>query len=163
MAIVGVGAFARAARAGEGASSQAVAAYTPVPEVVRPFEAMELARRYVAAHPGTDYLVGSGRSMLPLYRDQTVIIARHASESELRAGMTAVFIGDDGRLVAHVLQRRTLDGWIAKGTHNDRADDTLVRPDNLVGVVVKAYQPATSPMVALLAEAGVRAALASVN
>jgi hypothetical protein len=142
-------------------SPQAVAAMSPTAEVVQPFEAMALAKKYVAAHPGTDFLVGSGDSMLPLYQDHTVVVTKKAAIGDLQAGMTAVFLGDSGRPVAHVLVARTSDGWVAQGVGNLAPDATLVTADNLMGVVIKAYQPSSSPMLALANEAASKAAVAS--
>jgi len=142
-------------------SPAAVAAQSPRAEVVAPFEAVHLAKQFVAENPGTSYLVGSGRSMLPLYPDHTVIVTRTVALADLKAGMTAVYVGDEGRPVAHVLVQRTSDGWIAQGVGNATCDATRVTSDNLVGVVVKAYQPSSSPLVALVNEAAAGSAVAS--
>ena len=142
-------------------SPQAVAEMSPSAEVVQPFEAVGLAKRYVAANPGTDYLVGSGDSMLPLYQDHTVVVTKKIALADLKAGMTAVFLGDSGHPVAHVLVARTSDGWVAQGVGNAAPDATLVSADNLMGVVIKAYEPSSSPMVALVNEATSKASVAS--
>jgi hypothetical protein len=144
-------------------SAAAVAAMSPAADVVAPFEALRLGKQYVAEHAGTDFLVGSGDSMLPLYRDHTVVVTQRIAMSDLRPGMTAVYIGDSGRPVAHVLVKNTSEGWIAMGVGNARCDATTVTEGNLVGVVVKAFEPTKSPMVALLAEASSRASLASMR
>jgi hypothetical protein len=124
---------------------------------------MMLGQRYVDAHSGTELMVGSGNSMSPLYKDHTVIIARHLQERALRAGMTAVFLGDSGRPVAHVPIRRSLDGWVAHGVNNAEPNEVRVTSDNLIGVVVAAYQPVESPLMALAREAAPGAGLASIN
>ena len=142
-------------------SPEAVAAYSPTPEVVPTFEAIKLAKKYVVDHPGTDFMVGSGNSMLPLYKDQTVVVTQKVAVPDLRTGMTAVFIGDQGRPVAHVLVRQTSEGWIAMGVGNERPDSTPVGSANLIGIVVKAYQPSMTPLVALLNESATRERLAS--
>ena len=99
--------------------------------------------------------------MLPLYRDHTVVVTRQVAVADLREGMTAVYLGDSGRPVAHVLVERTSGGWVAMGIGNATCDDTLVTGDNLIGVVVKAFEPTSSPMVALVAEADLRSSVAS--
>jgi hypothetical protein len=142
-------------------SQEAVTAMSPAAEVVQPFEAMRLGKKYVAEHPGTDFLVGSGDSMLPLYRDHTVVVTQQVAVAELRAGMTAVYFGDSGRPVAHVLVKKTSDGWIAMGIGNASCDSTTVTKENLLGIVVKAFEPTTSPMLALLNEAASRSTVAS--
>lgn len=160
-AVAGLGWSGCATQAAARFSPQAVAAMSPAAEVVRPFDAMRLGGRYVAEHPGTDFLVGSGDSMLPLYRDHTVVVTRQVAVADLREGMTAVYLGDSGRPVAHVLVERTSGGWVAMGIGNATCDDTLVTGDNLIGVVVKAFEPTSSPMVALVAEADLRSSVAS--
>ena len=134
---------------------------SPSAELVQPFDAMRLGKKYVVDHPGTEFLVGSGDSMLPLYRDHTVVVTQKTAVGDLKAGMTAVYIGELGRPVAHVLVKKTSDGWVAMGVGNAECDSTLVTAENLVGVVVKAYEPTSSPMVALLNEEAARNAVAS--
>jgi hypothetical protein len=134
---------------------------SPAAERVRPLDALLLGRAYVAVHPGTGYLVGSGDSMLPLYRENTVVVTRRVATGDLRAGMTAVYVGDSGRLVAHVLVRRTWDGWLAQGVGNDACDTVKVTGQNLVGVVVRAFEPSKSPLRALALEGVPRTAVAS--
>jgi hypothetical protein len=134
---------------------------SPSAEVVQPFEAMSLGKKYVAEHPGTEFLVGSGDSMLPLYKDHTVVVTQKVAVADLKAGMTVVYFGDAGRPVAHVLVKNTSDGWIAMGVGNADCDTTLVTGENLMGLVVKAYQPSSSPMVALLREASSKSSVAS--
>lgn len=55
--------------------------------------------------------------------------------------MTVVFIGDRGRPVAHLLVKKTDQGWLAKGLANPEADRTLVRAQNYLGTVVRAFCP----------------------
>ena len=161
VALMGLGWSGCSTQAGLRCSTEAVAANSPAPEVVAPFQAISLAKRYVAQHPGADFMVGSGNSMLPLYKDQTVIVMQRVAAPDLKAGMTAVFIGDQGRPVAHVLVRSTPEGWIAMGVGNASPDTTPVTAGNLMGVVIRAYQPSVSPLVALLNESTSMGRLAS--
>ena len=131
-------------------SSAAVQLNTPVAAVVGPLEAIHLADQYVHDHPGTDYMIGSGESMMPVYKDHTVIVTQKLAMSELKAGMTVVFVGDSGFPVAHVLVRQTNEGWVAQGVNNASCDQTRINSDNFIGMVVKAYEPTSSPMLALL-------------
>ena len=87
-------------------------------------------------------MVGSGDSMLPLYRDRTVLVVRRFAMSDLRAGMTVIFAGDQGHLVAHTLVAKSPGGWIAQGLGNGEPDRTRVRARNYLGTVVKAFEPA---------------------
>jgi hypothetical protein len=136
---------------------------SPAAEVVQPFDAIRLGKKYVAGHAGTNFLVGSGDSMLPLYRDHTVVVTQPIAMSDLRAGMTAVYTADSGRPVAHVLVKKTSRGWIAMGVGNAQCDSTIITAANLLGVVVKAFEPTKSPMLALLDEAVSRTAVASLR
>jgi hypothetical protein len=47
------------------------------------------------------------------------------------------------------------------GVGNAKCDATLVTHDNLLGIVVKAYEPTSSPMLALLNESAVKSSVAS--
>ena len=127
---------------------------SPVAELVAPRETWRLAQIYVREHPGTEVMLGSGDSMQPLYGDRTVLVVQSVATVELRRGMTAVFVGDHGRPVAHLLTEKTARGWRAMGAGNHDYDLTFVRADNLIGVVIRAYAPATprEPAVAAPAE-----------
>jgi hypothetical protein len=131
-------------------SPAAVAANSPAAQIVGPLELYPVATKYVAEHPGTDFMVGSGDSMRPLYKDHTVIITEQLPISGLRPGMTVVFVGDSGFPVAHVLIRKTTDGWMAKGVSNLKCDARRVNDDNYMTVVVRAYEPTSSPLLALI-------------
>ena len=131
-------------------SPAAVQLNTPAADVVAPLDAIHLADQYVHDHPGTDYMIGSGQSMMPVYKDHTVIVTQKLPMSELKAGMTVVFIGDSGFPVAHVLVKQTDEGWIAQGVNNAHCDETRIVSENFIGMVVKAYEPTMSPMLALL-------------
>jgi hypothetical protein len=144
-------------------SPTAVASLSPSAQLVQPFDALRMGKDYVAAHPGTEFLVGSGDSMRPLYPDHTVVVLQPVPFTDLRPGMTAVYSTDLGRTIAHVLVKKVSDGWVAMGVGNPECDSTLVTADNLQGVVVKAFTPTESPMVALLDEARQSALVASMR
>lgn len=133
-------------------SPTAVAAFSPPAQPVGSLDAYPIASSYVAQHPGTDFMVGCGESMRPLYNDHTVIITEQMPIALLRPGMTVVFLGEDGFPVAHVLVKKTPDGWISMGIGNPRCDAQTVRDDNYMAVVIRAYKPESSPMQALIAD-----------
>jgi hypothetical protein len=118
--------------------------YSPQPELVAPRDAWTLAEAFVAAHPGSEILVGSGNSMLPLYPDRTVLVVQSMDMSNLKRGMTVVFIGDKGRPVAHALIEKTPAGWIAMGSGNTEPDRTRVQHQNYIGTVVRAFSPSAA-------------------
>lgn len=130
-------------------------AFSPAAEEVSPREAWRLAEAYARAHPGCEVLVGSGTSMLPLYPDKTVLVVAHVAMSQLRRGMTVIFIGDSGRPVAHLLVEKTPRGWRTRGAGNDEEDRTRVRSDNYIGTVVKAYTPTVRSVDGMPAQATV--------
>ncbi|MBI5769032.1 MAG: hypothetical protein HZA93_14655 [Verrucomicrobia bacterium] len=115
---------------------------SPAVEPAAARRAWRLAEAYAANQPDCEVVVGSGNSMLPLYPDRTVLVVRRARPAELSVGMTVVFVGDHGRLVAHSLIEKSDLGWLAKGMGNAEPDATLVRRGNLVGIVVRAFRPA---------------------
>ncbi len=124
-----------------GAAELVSAEFSPPADPVAPRDAWRLAEAYAIQHPGCDVMVGSGNSMLPLYPDRTVLVVQRVTTSELRRGMTVVFIGDRGQPVAHVLIEKTSRGWRAIGLGNGEPDITRVGYSNLIGMVVKAYAP----------------------
>lgn len=79
--------------------------------------------------------------MLPLYRDRTVIVVQRMAPERWARGMTVVYFGTQGQMVAHVLVERTPRGWVAQGVGNDQIDRALVKHSNYVGTVIKAYTP----------------------
>jgi hypothetical protein len=95
-------------------------------------------------------MVGSGNSMLPLYKDHTVIVTRRIAIRQLRPGMTVVFMDPEGFAVAHVLVRLTPSGWISMGVGNSDSDRGRIVDDNYVGVVIRAFEPTGNPLQALL-------------
>lgn len=127
---------------------EAFARFSPAPEVATPYQAVEGAKEYVRTHPGADFAVGSGDSMLPLYHDRDVIVTERPALSNLKLGQTVVFLGENGVPVAHVIVARNSNGWITMGVGNSEADSGTVREDNYMGVIVKAYRPTGSPILA---------------
>jgi len=114
---------------------------SPRPERIAAREAWRLAESLAASHPDFEVVVGRGGSMLPLYPDGTVLVLQRLPLESLQRGMTVVFIGDNGRPVAHLLVEKTWRGWIAKGLNNSEADNTRVRTKNYLGAVVRAFTP----------------------
>ncbi|MGH7995981.1 MAG: S24/S26 family peptidase [Opitutaceae bacterium] len=126
----------------------AVARNSPAPEVVTARQALGQAADYVRRHPGADFSVGSGDSMLPLYHDRAVIVTERPSLGSLKVGQTVVFMGADGVPMAHILVRRTSRGWVTMGLGNREPDDGFLTDNAYMGVVVEAFQPIGSPILA---------------
>jgi hypothetical protein len=110
-----------------------------VAEPLSPGEAWRRAEAIASAQRDCEVLVGCGNSMLPLYADRTVLVVQRLPVGQLQVGMTVVFTGDRGRPVAHTLIEETPRGWRAMGLGNSEPDETLVRRENLVGVVIRAF------------------------
>ncbi len=126
-----------------------VSRMSPPPEDAGPVSASARAAQYVASHPGTQIALGSGDSMMPLYRDNTMIVIRKVPMAQLKRGMTVVYISREGWPIAHALVERNDDGWVAMGLHNPDCHPETVRGANYVGVVVKAFQSQVNPMLAI--------------
>lgn len=126
-----------------GLGAMARASLSPQPEVVPAREAWRLAEKEAAQRVNCEVLIGRGDSMLPVYRDRTVLVVQSMEMDELQPGMTVVFFGDSGRPVAHTLVSKTARGWVVAGANNASPDRTLVRRSNYIGTVVRAFVPAS--------------------
>lgn len=93
------------------------------------------AELLAAREPGREVLLGAGESMAPVYGDGSVLVIRPVAYEQLRAGMTIVYLNQEGRRIAHRLLRQEQHGWRAGGLNNDEPDAELVTPENLLGVV----------------------------
>jgi hypothetical protein len=114
-------------------------------------EAWQRASVMAERTPGSFVLVGSGRSMQPLYTQGTILVLQKFPFELLERGMTVLYRNHASKVVAHVLVARGRDGWRAAGLNNPRHDGEPVSPENLVGVVIAAFQPLPSPRVPLAA------------
>lgn len=103
------------------------------------------AQTTVARTPGAFILIGTGRSMEPLYPAGTLLVLREADYPSLRSGQTVVYRSEAGRAVGHVLVAKARDGWRAKGLNNHTHDLEPVVAGNMIGVVIAAYRPLHDP------------------
>jgi len=126
----------------------AVARLSPVPEVVSGAVAWERTLGYIEDHPGSNYVVGIGDSMLPLYHSGALIILERPQVWDLKVGQTVVFVNAERELVAHVLVKYGAGQGITRGLNNSDDDVDVLTDSSFVGVVVKAYQPAVSEYLA---------------
>ena len=130
--------------AGNGSGSLVMPLSAPVsPEAleVAPQDAWRFAELFAGTRPGCEVVVGRGDSMLPVYRDGTVLVLERMDMAALQQGMTVVFIGDSGRPVAHTLVEKTVRGWCAAGLNNGHRDQTFIRSRNYIGTVIRAFSP----------------------
>jgi hypothetical protein len=112
---------------------------TPEATLVADGQQMKQADAMAATMPGAQTFWGVGQSMEPLYAPKTAIIVASRKYSELKKGMTVLYVNSRGSMVAHSLTGDVGKGWIAQGVNNDQEDNDLVTRDNLVGVIVQAY------------------------
>lgn len=111
----------------------------PVPAAEE--DAWQQASALAESTPDAFVLVGSGRSMQPLYNPGTILVLRHLPFGELQRGQTVLYRNQDKKVIAHVLVTKARDGWRAQGLNNASHDMEPVRADNLVGIVVAAFNP----------------------
>ena len=128
--------------------AETIARMSPPTIIVTAYQSVELARQYVGGHPGSDFAIGSGNSMLPLYSDHDVIILERPALSELKTGQTVVFMDGNGVPVAHLVVNHSSRGWCTMGLNNSSLDPDTLSEGCYVGVVVKAYHPTGSPILA---------------
>lgn len=112
---------------------------SPTPELSTLSEAKQRSRALAVSLPGAFVLKGQGRSMQPLYSDNTVLVVQPKPFAQLERGMTVVFLTKDNRSITHVLVAKSKDGWRTMGLNNTRHDGAPVTEENLQGVVVAAY------------------------
>jgi signal peptidase I len=104
-------------------------------------QAWQLASTCAEGTPESFVLIGSGRSMQPLYNPGTILVLRHLPYGELQRGQTVLYRNQANKVVAHVLVTKARDGWRTQGLGNASHDMEPVRGDNLVGVVIAAFSP----------------------
>lgn len=112
---------------------------SPTPQLSTVLEAKLRSHQLAVSLPGAFVLKGQGRSMEPLYRDNTVLVVQPVPFARLERGMSVVFRTKDNRSVTHVLVARAKNGWRTMGLNNAHYDRTPVTADNLQGIVVAAY------------------------
>lgn len=121
-------------------------------------EAWQKATALAAEHRGAFAVVGTGRSMLPLYQPGTILVLAPVGYDSLRRGQTAVYRNGRDRLVAHVLIAKARDGWRAAGLNNRWHDMEPLVADKLLGVVVAAFRPGKTASSTLTASVSVPSA-----
>lgn len=114
---------------------------SPRPVSVIETEAWRRASELAELTPGAFVLVGSGESMQPLYAAGTILVMQACTYEKLERGQTALYRNRDSKVVAHVLITKARDGWRATGLNNRIHDMEPVLADNLVGVIIAAFQP----------------------
>lgn len=102
---------------------------------VKKLQAWQDANMIAGRSQGREALVGGGRSMNPVYGENTMLVVHPIAFEKLTVGMTVVYVNRDGKRVAHQLVAKEANGWRARGLNNLQEDTELITRDNLVGVV----------------------------
>lgn len=114
---------------------------SPRPVAAPETEAWQRASTLADHTSRTFMLVGSGKSMQPLYAPGTILVLQQCAYDSLQPGQTALYRNHAGKVVAHVLVTKARDGWRATGLNNRIHDMEPVLAKNLVGIVIAAFQP----------------------
>ena len=123
----------------------------PVPSLVTPGKEFAAAKAHAAKAERSFALIGSGKSMEPMYASGTAIVVHEQSYHTLRPGMPVVYRNSRGHYVAHMIVEPMRGGWLAIGVNNAKPDDERVTKDNYVGVIQAAFAAADTPFRADLA------------
>jgi hypothetical protein len=123
-----------------------IVAMAPVPVVVAKGQELHTAELAAANLAGARAFYGVGDSMAPIYASGTAIVVTPCDYSQLRPGMSVLYVNHDDRGVAHALVEKARDGWIAQGASNPDRDEDLVTARNLVGVITQAYASSDTPL-----------------
>lgn len=132
------------------AASQARAAERPVSRVAYDATVVD-AMAVVAQRPDLSVVRVSGRSMLPYFGEEAVIVMKKIDAARLRVGMIAIYVNRFGEQVAHRVIGRAGDGWRVQGYNNDEPDSTVVNGSNLLGIVYAIFHSAGRAPVTLAA------------
>lgn len=103
--------------------------------------AWQRAHEIAGRTPGAFVLVGTGESMQPLYRPGAILVLQQIPYAKLERGQTAIYRNQACCTVAHILVVKARDGWRVTGLNTPWHDMEPVRPGNLIGVVIAAFQP----------------------
>lgn len=117
----------------------------PVPSLVEPGKEFAAAEAHAAKDERSFALIGSGKSMEPMYVSGTAIVVHEQSYQTLRVGMPVVYRNSRGYYVAHMIVEQLRGGWLAIGVNSSTPDAELVTKENYVGVIQAAYAAADTP------------------
>lgn len=109
------------------------------------------AMAVAAQRPDLSVVRVSGRSMLPFFGEEAVIVMKKVDAARLRVGMIAIYVNRFGEKVAHRVIARVDGGWQVQGYNNDEPDSTVVNNANLLGVVYATFHSAGRPPVTVAA------------
>lgn len=82
---------------------------------------------------------GSGKSMLPYYGDDSVLIIETASYNKLKMGTSVVYRDRNVNLVGHLLQENFGNDWYACSVNNKKQDPQVITERNYISVILAFY------------------------
>jgi hypothetical protein len=129
-----------------GRQLETIVALAPAPVLVARGQELRTADAAAAQTTGAQAFIGAGDSMQPIYASGTAIVVTPCDYTQLRPGLSVVYVNSDGRGVAHALVEATHDGWVVQGVNNPEPDANLVTARNLVGVITQAYAASDTPL-----------------
>jgi hypothetical protein len=118
----------------------------PLPKLVPKGTELAAARQAASQAHGCLAVQGAGCSMEPVYLSGTAVVVRVGGFDKLRPGMPVIYQTRSGSSVAHMVVRRTDEGWVAVGLNNAGEDLELVTSENLVGVITQAFASNIGPL-----------------
>jgi hypothetical protein len=118
---------------------------SPRPVALAETDAWQRASTVSEHAPNSFVLVGTGRSMQPLYVPGTILVLQQFPYELIERGQTVLYRNKARKIVAHVLVAKARDGWRVAGLNNRDHDMEPVSAANLVGVVIAAFQPLPGP------------------
>ncbi|MDP0500402.1 MAG: hypothetical protein Q7P63_09905 [Verrucomicrobiota bacterium JB022] len=115
---------------------------------VSPEQALSDAEQLASLRPDWSVFQAAGNSMEPFFGSNSLLIVQAVDTASLRPGMIAVYRDAEGDLVGHQVVSIGAE-ILAKGANNAVIDPTVVRADNLVGIVVGMLHAADTQTTAL--------------
>lgn len=129
-----------------GRNLETIVALAPAPVLVAKGQELRTADAAAAQTNGAQAFIGAGDSMQPIYASGTAIVVTPCDYTQLRPGLSVVYVNSSGRGVAHTLVESTHNGWVVQGVNNPEPDRDLVTARNLVGVITQAYAASDTPL-----------------
>ncbi|HWA08511.1 MAG TPA: hypothetical protein VG838_03505 [Opitutaceae bacterium] len=113
--------------------------YLPLAVVVPKGEEMRRAEEYAGRQPHLTAFWGVSPRPLAYYGDHAGLVVKEVDFSELRRGMTVIYVNPLGVRVGGLLVRGEPAGWVVKDWGAPETKPTPVTARTLVGVVLVAF------------------------
>ena len=106
---------------------------------------MHLAQVVKAAQPDAELATASGKSMQPIYSENTIFVIKPIDFEALQPGMKVAYSDPEGNQIVHQLRSKRDGSWEVEGVNNENPDRYNVTRQNLVGYVYMSFQSAGDP------------------